>query len=246
VAVGTTWIWRAELLGLVEQCNDASLSVRLSLYSLVYVTLASLAIPGAVLLTVLAGPLFGVLLGTITASLLSTLGASLAFLGSRYVLWGRPVVGRCARPGPPTGVWTGRAAEATGIGVWDLLFLRLIPVVPYFALNLLAGRSELSLGRFWFASQFGMLPATFLLVRWGAVVSAPSGLTGRQSLATLWPLLVIAPLVATARGWLAMRQRQRSAIVCVRQSDPDDGNVRPTRPHARPIHRPDQRISKSA
>jgi uncharacterized membrane protein YdjX (TVP38/TMEM64 family) len=74
------WLWKSELFELVERSGEANLAVSLTVYSTAYVVLAGLAVPGAVLLTVVAGSLFGVTIGTIVASFISTLGASLAFL----------------------------------------------------------------------------------------------------------------------------------------------------------------------
>lgn len=205
-------VWRDELVGLVEHCSAASLAVRVGVYGFVYVTLAGLAVPGAVLLTVLAGSLFGVGLGTIIASFVSTLGASLAFLASRQLLLRRPAVVERMGSAASCSAQDGSVWGSVNVSSWDLLLLRLMPVVPYFTVNLLAGRSRLPLAKFWLVSQVGMLPATFLLVRCGALLSAEPAAPGMKRIATLWPLLVVGLLVWCTRTWIAIRRRRRDAL----------------------------------
>ncbi|MBM3612813.1 MAG: TVP38/TMEM64 family protein, partial [Alphaproteobacteria bacterium] len=123
----------------------------------VYVAVTALSLPLAIWLTLGIGALFGFWWGLAIVSFASTLGASLAFLGARHLMrdWAR--------------AWLGARLEAIdrGLardGVLYLLTLRLVPAVPFFAVNLSMGLTALPLRRFWWASQIGMLPGTAIYV----------------------------------------------------------------------------------
>ncbi len=150
----TAWFARDLLHLVVTNAAEFHLLIRLAVYGCIYVMMAGLAIPGAVLLTILAGPLFGLGLGTIVASFASTTGATCAFTASRRYVFCR---GKHD--------WNGQSQlvspehEKLVLGKWELLLLRLTPVMPFFAVNVLAGRSRLSIKQFWLISQIGMLPS---------------------------------------------------------------------------------------
>jgi|GEM_PF-5713436 len=169
----TAWIYRDELLALVEHASESGILARGITYCLVYVLLAGLNVPGAVLLTLLAGPLFGTTAGIIVASFVSTFGALLAFLLNRHFLSWYPqhALGIVTDSPKLTKNMPEPAWNPENIGPYELLLLRLVPVFPFFAVNLLAGRSKLSAGTFWLVSQLGMLPATVLLVHGGSALT---------------------------------------------------------------------------
>ena len=103
-----------------------------ALFFLAYVALTALSVPGAAIMTLAAGAIFGVVAGTVLVSFASTIGATLAFLTSRYLL--RDSVQ--ARFGDRLkGVNEGIARD----GAFYLFSLRLVPVFPFFAVNLLMG-----------------------------------------------------------------------------------------------------------
>lgn len=187
------WFARERLCLLVADAAEADLFVRLVVYFAVYVALAGSAVPGAVLLTVLAGPLFGLCGGTLVASFASTSGATIAFLGSRRFVFDDAMFAPDER--------------RRCFGRWELLLLRLTPIMPFFAVNVLAGRSRLTVSQFWLISQLGMLPATFLLVRFGAALPAETQLSRWDVLALLLPLLVLGLIgwcvrsIAKYRAW---------------------------------------------
>src|SRR5262249_33433697 len=131
------------------------------IYFALYVAVAALSLPFATLLTLAGGVLFGRWLGTLVVSFASTAGATLAFLASRYLL--RDFVqrrfGRWLEP-------INRGVEADG--AYYLLTLRLVPAFPFFVVNALMGLTPMRVGTYWWVSQLGMLPATFLYVNAGA------------------------------------------------------------------------------
>jgi uncharacterized membrane protein YdjX (TVP38/TMEM64 family) len=130
-------------------------------FLLAYVVVAALALPGAVVLSVLGGFLFGRWGGTLLVSFASTLGAILAFLASRYLF--RDAVHR--RLGPQLEAFD-RGVERDG--AFYLATLRLLPVVPFFLVNVGMGLTRMRLVTYWWVSQVAMLPATFVFANAGA------------------------------------------------------------------------------
>jgi uncharacterized membrane protein YdjX (TVP38/TMEM64 family) len=158
-----------------------------------YVALAALAIPGAVVLTLAGGAMFGVGVGVVIVSFASSLGALLACLAARYLL--RDLVkarfGRLLAT-----VDEGIARDGTAY----LLTLRLVPVVPFFLVNLLMGLTPIGALRFLVVSQIGMLPATFVYVNAGtqlAALRSPADVLSPTLLAS-FALIGVLPLVAKA------------------------------------------------
>lgn len=136
---------------------DAHFITAAGTFFLLYVVSTALSLPWASLLTLAGGALFGWIPGIIMVSLASTLGASLSFLAARYVLrdW---VSQRFAKA--VTRINQGLASD----GVAYLLTLRLVPLFPFFLVNLLLGLTRLPLLTYAWASWLGMLPATFVYV----------------------------------------------------------------------------------
>ena len=156
-----------------------------------YVVVVALSIPGAAVMTLAAGALFGLLHGTVLVSFASTLGATLAFLVARFLLR-QPLRDRYGE--------RLRAFDA-GIerdGAFFLFTLRLVPLFPFFMINLLAGLTALRTWTFFWVSQLGMLPGTVVFVYAGtqlARIETPGdvlspGLLGAFVLIGLMPLLM--------------------------------------------------------
>ncbi|WP_439860224.1 FAD-dependent oxidoreductase [Pseudomonas sp. MBLB4136] len=189
------------------------------LFFLGYVAVTALSLPGAALMTLLAGALFGLLEGFVLVSLASTLGASLAMLSSRFVLrdW---VQGRFGRR---------LASIDAGIereGAFYLFALRLVPIFPFFLINLAMGLTRLPLRTFWWVSQVGMLPGTLVYVNAGRELGQletlggilSPGLLGAFVLLGLFPLLArkLLELIKARRvyaGWKKPKRFQRNLLV---------------------------------
>ena len=157
----------------------------------VYVVVTALSLPGATILTLLAGAIFGLVAGTVIASFASTLGATLAMLFARYVL--RDTVK--ARFGARlTDIDKGVERE----GAFYLFTLRLVPVFPFFVINLLMGLTQMKAALFYGVSQIGMLPGTLVYVYAGTQLAQISSLKGIVSpgLAVALVLLGVFPLIA--------------------------------------------------
>ena len=156
-----------------------------------YVAVAALSLPGAAVMTLLGGAIFGLWVGTLVVSFASSIGATLAMLASRYLL--RDSVK--ARFGA-------RLADLDrGIqrdGAFYLFTLRLVPVFPFFVINLLMGLTAMKAGTFYAVSQLGMLAGTLVYVNAGTQLAQIRSLQGILSpgLIGSFVLLGLFPLVA--------------------------------------------------
>jgi pyruvate/2-oxoglutarate dehydrogenase complex dihydrolipoamide dehydrogenase (E3) component/uncharacterized membrane protein YdjX (TVP38/TMEM64 family) len=175
-----------------------------SLYFLCYVSVAALSLPGATLITLLGGAMFGVVWGSILVSFASTIGATLAFLFSRYFFRGA-VQQRFANKFES--INEGIEKE----GAMYLFSLRLIPLVPYFMVNLLMGLTKIKIWIFAAVSQLGMLPATIVYVNAGTQLAKLDSLSGILSpkLILSFAAIGILPLVTKK---LVERYRAHAAL----------------------------------
>ncbi len=161
------------------------------LFFAVYVAATAVSLPGATVLTLAAGALFGLGWGTLIVSFASTLGATLAFLAARW-LFGGWVQARFADR--LTALNAGIAKE----GGWYLFTLRLVPVLPFFVVNLAMGMTTLRVRTYAWVSQLGMLPATVLYVYAGTQLARIDSLKGIVSPGLLVALVLLGvfPLLA--------------------------------------------------
>jgi pyruvate/2-oxoglutarate dehydrogenase complex dihydrolipoamide dehydrogenase (E3) component/uncharacterized membrane protein YdjX (TVP38/TMEM64 family) len=156
-----------------------------------YVAVTGLSLPGATLLTLAAGAVFGLLWGTLIVSFAASLGATVAFLVSRFVLrdWVRRKLGERLKHFD-----AGMARE----GGFYLFTLRLIPAVPYFAINLAMGLTAIRAWTFYWVSQIGMLAGTVVYVNAGTQLASIESTGGilKPGLIGAFLLLGFFPLVA--------------------------------------------------
>ncbi len=165
-------------LARVEAWRTAHPSLAAGLFFLLYLGVTALSLPLAVWLTLAGGALFGFWTGLALVSFASTAGATLAFLAARHLLrdWVRARLG--ARAGA---IDAGLRRD----GAFYLFSLRLIPVVPFFAVNLLMGLTPIRTGVFYGVSQLAMLPATAVYVNAGTQIAKIDSLSGLVSPALL-------------------------------------------------------------
>ncbi|AXV35061.1 pyridine nucleotide-disulfide oxidoreductase [Aeromonas hydrophila] len=148
---------QAELAALVDR-HFVSAAL---LFVVVYVVSTALSLPGASLLTLAGSAVFGVAWGLLLVSFASSIGATLAFLSARFLL--RDWVER--RFGDKlASLQAGMKKE----GALYLLSLRLIPIFPFFLVNLLMGLTPIRVSTYYWVSQLGMLPGTFVYVLAGS------------------------------------------------------------------------------
>ncbi|VAW96705.1 COG0398: uncharacterized membrane protein / PF00070 family, FAD-dependent NAD(P)-disulphide oxidoreductase [hydrothermal vent metagenome] len=163
----------------------------LAIYFAIYVAVAALSLPGAAVMTLAGGAVFGLATGLLLISFASTIGATLAFMISRFVL--RDTVQNRFR----------EKLKAINAGVkkegdFYLFTLRLIPLFPFFVINLVMGLTPMKTWRFYLVSQIGMLPGTAVFVNAGSQLGALESLSGILSpgLILSFALLGIFPLLA--------------------------------------------------
>lgn len=160
-------------------------------YMLIYILVTSLSLPGAAVMTLAGGALFGLVVGTIVVSFASTLGATLACVVARFVL--RDWVQNKFRDKLRT-VNEGIEKE----GAFYLFTMRLIPVIPFWLINLVMGLTGMKLITFYWVSQIGMLPGTIVYVNAGKELAQIESLSGILSptLIFSFALLGLFPLIA--------------------------------------------------
>ncbi|MSN25358.1 MAG: TVP38/TMEM64 family protein [Geobacter sp.] len=140
----------------------------------IYIVQTALSLPGAAILSLAAGAIFGSILGTVYANIAATIGATLAFLVTRYLL--RDAV--LNRFGSRL---EGMNRELEQRGFNYLLFLRLVPLFPFFLINLAAGLTRLPLRTFFLATMLGIIPGGFVYVNAGASLATIDSLSGVAS-----------------------------------------------------------------
>ena len=126
-------------------------------FFLIYIAVTGLSLPGAAVMTLIAGAVFGLLWGTLIVSFASSIGATLAFIASRFLLreWVQGKFGEKL---------TAMNAGVKKEGAFYLFALRLVPLFPFFVINLAMGLTPIRAPTFYWVSQIGMLPGTIVYV----------------------------------------------------------------------------------
>ena len=140
-------------------------------YFVLYVAVTALSLPGAAILTLAGGAVFGLLVGTVIVSFASSIGATLAFLAARFLLRDSVQARFGARLAE---IDKGVAKE----GAFYLFTLRLVPLVPFFVINLLMGLTAMKTRTFYWVSQLGMLLGTIVYVNAGTQLAKIDSLKG--------------------------------------------------------------------
>jgi uncharacterized membrane protein YdjX (TVP38/TMEM64 family) len=173
-----------------------------ALYFFLYVAVTALSLPGATVLTLAGGALLGFWPALITVSFASTLGATLAFLISRFLLrdWVQGRFGDKLKT-----VNDGMARD----GVVYLLSLRLVPIFPFFIINLVMGLTPLRTFAFTWVSQVGMLPGTAVYVNAGTRLGQLDSAAGILSPELLLSLALLGLFPLLARKLVASFKRRK-------------------------------------
>ena len=174
----------------IQNFRDQNFALTAFIYFAVYVTLAALSIPGAVIVTLLGGAIFGLLWGTILVSFASSIGATLAFLVARLLLkdWVQSRFGEYLAP-------INKGIERDGN--FYLFSIRMVPLFPFFMVNLLMGLTPIRTISFYLVSQAGMLLGTAVYVNAGSELSRITSLSGLVSGSVIFSfvLLGLLPLI---------------------------------------------------
>jgi pyruvate/2-oxoglutarate dehydrogenase complex dihydrolipoamide dehydrogenase (E3) component/uncharacterized membrane protein YdjX (TVP38/TMEM64 family) len=170
--------------GQIETWRQEAPLATAAAFFLLYVVVTALSLPGAVVLTLAGGAIFGLVTGTILISFASTIGATLAFLVARFLL--RDSVQR--RFGDRLQkINEGIRRE----GAFYLFTLRLVPVFPFFVINLVMGLTPMAATTFYWVSQVGMLAGTIVFVNAGTQLAAIDSLSGILSPGLLGSFVVL-------------------------------------------------------
>ena len=178
---------RELFVGYYQQHQGLSIAI----YFVSYVLVTALSLPGAAIMTLAAGAIFGIVIGTVVVSFASSIGATLAFLTSRFIL----------RESVQNRFGDKLRAVNEGVqreGIFYLFTLRLIPLFPFFVINLVMGLTPIRALQFYVVSQIGMLPGTLVYVNAGDQIGGIDSLRGILSpgLILSFVLLGLFPLLA--------------------------------------------------
>jgi uncharacterized membrane protein YdjX (TVP38/TMEM64 family) len=160
-------------------------------YGLIYIVVTGLSLPGATILTLAGGALFGLFWGTVIVSIASTIGATVAFLAARF-LFRESLEQKFAKQ---LGLINDGIEKEGG---YYLFTLRLVPLFPFFAINLIMGLTKMPASTFFWVSQLGMLAGTLVYVNAGTQLAAIKSLADitSPSLIASFILLGFFPLAA--------------------------------------------------
>ncbi|MCB1758422.1 MAG: FAD-dependent oxidoreductase [Gammaproteobacteria bacterium] len=174
------------------------------IFFLVYIAVTALSLPGAAIMTLAIGAIFGLVVGTILVSFASTIGATLAFIIARFLL--RDTVQ--SRFGDRLRA-INRGIEKDG--AFYLFGLRLVPLFPFFVINLVMGLTSIRTTTFYWVSQVGMLLGTIVYVNAGTQLAQIDSLSGILSpgLILSFVLLGLFPLIAK---WVLALVKARKAL----------------------------------
>lgn len=168
----------------------------IAVYMMIYIVATAISLPGAAALTLIGGALFGFVYGTIIVSFASTIGATTACFVSRFILrqWVQQRFGDKLRA-------INRGIETEG--PFYLFSLRLIPVFPFFVINLAMGITRMSLFSFYWVSQVGMLPGTMVYVNAGKELGRIDSLSGILSPGLIISFVILGLFPITVKKLMA-------------------------------------------
>ena len=189
-------------LASLQAFRDENFAVTAAIYFVFYVVATGISIPGAILLTLLGGAIFGLWWGTLLVSFASSIGATGAFLASRLLLrdWVQRRFGAYLAP-----INKGIAKD----GAFYLFSLRMVPLVPFFVVNLLMGLTSISVPAYYIASQIGMFVSTLVYVNAGAELAQITSLSGLVSPSVLLSFTLLGVVPLAAKGVIGVMQKRK-------------------------------------
>ncbi|RMH17954.1 MAG: pyridine nucleotide-disulfide oxidoreductase, partial [Gammaproteobacteria bacterium] len=175
----------------------------IGIFFIIYVMVAALSLPGAAVMTMAAGALFGLWVGIVIASFAASIGATLAFLVSRFLL--RDSIQN--RFGDKLRAFN---AGMKRDGAFYLFTLRLVPIFPFFIINLVMGITPINTWTFYWVSQVGMLAGTAVYVNAGTQLAELQGPSGILSPGLLFSFALLGIFPFVARAIIRIIQRRRA------------------------------------
>ena len=172
------------------------------IFSLIYILSSALSLPFATLLTLLSGYIFGLALGTFMVSLCSTIGASIAFLTSKFLFY--DYIQKRYKKQLVT-----INNEFINEGIFYIFALRLVPVFPFFVVNIVTSLLPIKLSTFFWVSILGMFPATLVYVNAGNELSKINSFSDILSFQVLISFSLIGILPLTIKFLLKKIRRKK-------------------------------------
>ncbi len=180
---------------------DANAVAMVAAFIGVYIVTVALSLPGATILTLCAGAIFGSVAGTLVVNVGATIGATLAFLAARFLLrdWVETKFGAKLKP-----FNDGFSKNAINY----MLFLTLVPLFPFFLINLVSGLTQIRLPVYFFGTMFGILPGTFVYANAGSNLASINQLSDIASVEVLgaFALLGLFALIPTFYKFIKSRK----------------------------------------
>lgn len=212
IAVGSFFIFDLQQYLTLEYFNHSQAKISsyvsenriaaMLIFFLIYILVTGLSLPGALIMTLVAGALFGLLWGTVLVSFASSIGASLAFIISRTLLHDfiqerykkrLKVINEGVRKD----------------GAFYLFTLRLIPIFPFFIINVVMALTPIRLLTFYLVSQVGMLPGTLVYVNAGTQLAQIDSISSILSPGLLTAFVLLGLFPYLAKGLVNFVNRQR-------------------------------------
>ncbi|MFQ5454721.1 MAG: TVP38/TMEM64 family protein [Nitrospirota bacterium] len=178
----------------------------ITVYMFLYILVTSLSLPGASVLTLGGGALFGLLAGTVIVSFASTIGATLACIVSRFLLrdWVQGKFGDKLKT-----INEGIEKE----GAFYLFTLRLIPIFPFFVINLVMGLTKMNIFSFFWVSQIGMLAGTMVYVNAGKELAKIDSLSGILSPGLILSFVLLGLFPITVKKIIAVYKNKYGKVI---------------------------------
>lgn len=177
----------------------------ISAYMAIYIAVTALSLPGAVIMTLAGGGLFGFTVGTIVISFASTIGATIACAVSRYLL-------RDSVQGKFSDKLKAINKGIEEEGAFYLFTVRLIPVFPFFIVNLLLGLTKMPLITYFWVSQLGMIPGTMVYVNAGKELAKIDSLGGILSPGLIASFVILGLFPITVKKTMGFFRRKKTTL----------------------------------
>ena len=186
-------------------------------YMTVYIVVTALSLPGAAVMTLAGGAMFGLWIGVLVVSFASTIGATLACFVARFLLrdWVQNKFGKKL-----SAINKGVEKE----GAFYLFSLRLVPIFPFFVINLAMGLTTMKLLTFYWVSQIGMLPGTMVFVNAGKELGKIESLSGILSPGLIISFVVLGIFPITVKKILYF-YKKRTGKLPPQEKEPTNGEV---------------------
>ena len=175
-------------------------------YMVVYIIVTALSLPGAAVMTLAGGAMFGFWTGFVVVSFASTIGATLACFVARFLLrdWVQNKFGEKL-----TAINRGIEKE----GAFYLFSLRLVPIFPFFVINLVMGLTTMKLLTFYWVSQLGMLPGTMVFVNAGKELGKIESLSGILSPGVIISFVILGLFPITVKKLLYFYKKKTGKLL---------------------------------